>query len=96
MEKINANKTNISSRFCLWRKSEVIDDILDKIKIRKDVKYEYRTGSYADPGYLYGQSYIFEIRNGKITLTNVRLEKKKYELITNKLPINLYNWYFII
>ena len=92
MENINANKTNLNkiirwstSRFCEWRKHEVIEDILDKIKIGRDVRYEYRTGSYAESSHLSGWGYLLEIKNNKITLTEViGLKEKKYELIVRK------------
>jgi hypothetical protein len=73
----------------VWKKSEVIEEILAHIDEGKTGKWEYGTGSFAESGHLKGWSYFLTIyKNGKIVLDSP-IRNEKYELITKK---QKYNW----
>jgi len=82
---INANKTNLdkilkwsTSRFNEWKKSEVINNILEAINKGKDVKKTYGTGCYSSSGSCLGWKYVFEIKNGKSVLYREPSDGVKY------------------
>ncbi len=85
-EEVKANKTNLNkiikwstSRFNEYRKGDVIEIILNKIKEGKDYKQRFGTGSFAESGSLAGWEYVFKIKNGEATLYD-SINKKKFKL----------------
>jgi hypothetical protein len=90
MVKVNLTKTNLrriiqwsSSRYNEYKKTEVIEEIIDKINKGKDTKKRYGTGSFAKSGHLAGHGYTLQIKNGRNYLI-LDPSGKKYELITKQ------------
>ena len=74
MQNIKANKTNLnkiikwsSSRFNEYKKSEVIDRILQAIKKGEDYEQRFGTGAFTERN-CWGCAYILKIQNGTATL----------------------------
>lgn len=83
---VKANKTNLnkiikwsSSIFNEYKKSEVINIILQAIKDGEDTQRHFGTGSFTERN-SWGWGYDFEIKNGQATITHT-VTKEKYILI---------------
>lgn len=79
-----ANKTNINkivkwstSRHNEYRKSDVVDDMMYKIKKGKNTRTEYRTGAYSSSGHGSGYGYTLVIRNKRVKIIEKIGKKRK-------------------